>query len=97
MFLALPSLTDMFLGVVFLIINSLSFACSYFFILYRPDEPALQRAYFTTVCYGYLQSCIGFFAGLCLSRITHGVEEMRDVKKAEEEEAMLTIEGADEL
>ena len=50
MFLALPSLTDMFLGAVFLIVNSLSFVCSYFFIFNRPDEPDLQRAYFTTVC-----------------------------------------------
>jgi hypothetical protein len=92
MLLTPPRLADLFLGIVFLIINSISFACSYYFILHQPDNPSLQRAYTTMVCYGYIQSSIGFTAGVWLARITDTAAENKATEQSHEEEEMLLID-----
>ena len=81
---------DVLLGIAFIIIITGAFACSYFFILHRPDNPTTQHIYLTIVCYGYIQSLLGFVSGLWLSRITQVGADDSDEKHAEEE--MLLIE-----
>ena len=93
-----PRSIDVFLGIMFLIINSIAFACSYYFILHQPDDPVLQRAYITLVCYGFIQSSIGFTAGVWLARITDNPPakvETKDPERAVIEEEMLLMEEGD--
>ena len=86
--LTLPRFVDVFLGIAFLVGNVAVFACSYFFILYNAsDDQALKKMKWTMITYGYLQSTIGFIAGLCLARIT---------QQQPEEEMMLITEGEEE-
>ena len=101
--LTLPRFVDFFLGIAFLVGNVAVFACSYFFILYNAsDDPALMGMKWTMITYGYLQSTIGFIAGLCLARITQQPQKVtanssssRSGGEGEqpEEEMMLIIEG----
>ncbi len=99
MLLTPPHSTDVFLGIMFFIINSIAFVCSYFFILYQPDNPALQHVYTTLVCYGFIQSCIGFTAGIWLARITNNTTTEEARKDTERpvvvEEEMLLMEETD--
>jgi hypothetical protein len=99
MLLTSPRSIDVFLGIMFLIINSIAFACSYYFILHQPDDPVLQHAYITLVCYGFIQSSIGFTAGVWLARITDITPttkvETKDPERAVIEEEMLLMEEGD--
>ena len=97
----LPRFVDVFLGIAFLVGNVAVFACSYFFILYNAsDDQALKKMKWTMITYGYLQSTIGFIAGLCLARITQQQTEAESTSSSNgeqpEEEMMLITEGEEE-
>ena len=96
-----PRFVDVFLGIAFLVGNVAVFACSYFFILYNAsDDQALKKMKWTMITYGYLQSTIGFIAGLCLARITQQQTEAESTSNSNgeqpEEEMMLITEGEEE-
>ena len=96
-----PRFVDIFLGIAFLVGNVAVFACSYFFILYNAsDDQALKKMKWTMITYGYLQSTIGFIAGLCLARITQQQTEAESTSSSNgeqpEEEMMLITEGEEE-
>ncbi len=100
MLLTPPRLVDVLLGLVFLVVNTGVFACSYFLLLHTSSEdPFVQEVKITIVCYGYLQNIIGFIAGLWLARITQAglgsgeqsEEEMLLMEKLEEEHELETV------
>lgn len=98
MLLTPPRLEHVLLGLAYIKINMTIFACSYYFILYNAsDDPRLQEAKQIIVCYGFLQSLIGFIAGLWLSRITqvvdHGKPAVIIISPPEEEMRLIEEEN----
>jgi hypothetical protein len=61
---------DLCLGSVFMLVDAATYLCSYYMLVRRDDDPTTRHSYMTFVLYGFLQSLIGFIAGLWLSRIT---------------------------
>jgi hypothetical protein len=99
MLLTPPRLVDLCLGIAFIIINTCLFACSYCFIVQQraQNNPLIQRVYLSTVCYGYVQSILGFIAGLWLARITQVRVSSHEEPVASEEEMQLMMTlGEDE-
>ena len=89
MLLTPPRLLDVMLGFAYICISTIIYIVSYF--LNTPNNPEIQRLHAKLISYGCCQALIGFFAGLCLARMTQ-VEKHTDAQSAEdEEEAMLMV------
>ncbi len=66
----LPRMIDVFIGTAFLLINTAAYICSYYIFAYKDDDPRALHAFFVCMSNGYVQSILGFFSGLAISRIT---------------------------
>ena len=65
-----PRLLDASLGAAFVVLNSVAYVCSYYFLVSKEDALHIRNMNFLLILYGYLQSLIGFSAGIWLARIT---------------------------
>ncbi len=89
MLLTPPRLLDVMLGFGYICISLIIYLTSYY--IYTPNDPKIQHFHASLISYGCCQGLIGFFAGLCLARITQ-VEKSTDAQSAEDEEqAMLMV------
>ena len=91
MLLTPPRSLDISLGVGFIILNSVAYVCSYYFMVCKEDSAHVQHMNFLLVLYGYLQSLIGFTAGIWLARITQ-VSNTDQIKPVILDEEMMLIE-----
>lgn len=88
MLLSAPRMLDLSLGAAFVLIDTAVFVCSYYMIINKEDDPHAWYSHFIFILYGYVQSLIGFVAGLWLARIT----QVEVVKPTITEEEMTLIE-----
>ena len=74
-----PTLYDMLSIVVFVIVNSLSFLVSYFFIMDTPTDAKSAKMQSNILIYGSSQSFIGYVGGFYISKVLYGtVAPQRD-------------------
>jgi hypothetical protein len=89
MLLTPPRPLDVMLGFAYICVSTIVYLASYF--LNTPTNPDSRHLRAVFISYGYCQSIVGFFAGLCLARITQ-VDKTTDAQSVEEEEeAMLMV------
>jgi hypothetical protein len=84
----LPRPIDLCLGAVFLLVDTAAYICSYYMILDQDDDPHTKHSHMMFVLFGYIQSLIGFIAGLWLARIT---QIDAPIVLSDEEETMTLI------
>jgi hypothetical protein len=65
-----PRLLDLSLGAFFVILNSVAYVCCYYLLVSNETALHVQHMNFLLVLYGYLQSLLGYTAGIFIARIT---------------------------
>jgi hypothetical protein len=91
MLLTPPRLLDVTLGIAFMLSDAVIFTCSHYILMRKEDTQEIQHTNLLVMFFGFLQSIIGFIAGLWLARITQ-VNIAEPVKQADVEEEMMLID-----
>ncbi len=89
MFFTSPFLIDIYLGIAFLIIDTATYIFSFYLIANKTADPQIRYMHFVFIVYGYVQSLLGFVAGLVLARTTERTLYAEVSKEAEEEETLI--------
>jgi hypothetical protein len=91
MMLTQPRALNLGLGLMFLLIDTATYVCAYYMICHNENTTDAQHWHISFILYGYIQSLIGFAAGLWLARITEQQPDDRIIRVKDEEEQVLLL------